>query len=408
MRTLTPALARRLAITKQRLAGPRLAATPQGILDTVRDLGCLQLDPISAVARSHQLVLFSRIGRYDLADLDTVLWKDRSLFEYWAHVASIVLTEDYAIHHWMMRRHGRDGSAWSFRTRAWVEKNRPLRRHILNELRRKGPQPSRYFEDKAAEGWYSTGWTSGRNVNKMIDLLWLRGTLMVAGRQGLQKVWDLSERILPEWTPRERLSEREVVRRSAQKAIRALGVATPQHIRQHFTRGRYPNLEQALASLEKEGTLERVEIGEWPGRWFIHADDVPVVDRLENGDWQPRTTLLSPFDNLMCDRKRTELLFEFEYRVEIYVPEPKRKYGYYVLPILHGDRFIGRIDPKMDRERGALVVNAVHAEPGAPMTRDTGRAVAQAVEELAGFLGASNIEINRQRVPPGWKRELLS
>jgi uncharacterized protein YcaQ len=410
MRTLSPTLVRRLAIVKQRLSGPRPPTDPAGILNLVRDLGCVQIDPISVVARSHQLVLFSRLSRYDLANLDALLWTERSLFEYWAHMASIVLTEDYPIHHLFMRTYATGKRWWTqeMKFRNWLKENAALRRHILKEIRRNGPLPARYFEDKAAADWHSTGWTAGRNVSQMLDYLWTKGRIMVAGRSGIQKLWDLSERVLPGWTPREKLPERDVVYRAAQKAIRALGVATPQHIQQHYTRGRYPNLGKALDRLEADGRVERVEIGDWPGDWYIHADDLPVVDRLKNGEWQPRTTLLSPFDNLICDRKRTQLLFDFDFTMEIYVPAAKRRYGYYVLPILHGDRFIGRIDPRLDRERGTLTINAVHAEPGAPKTRVAARAVARAVEELAGFLGASEIAYDHKRLPPAWRRDLAA
>jgi len=412
MLTLTSTLARRLAVTKQRLAGPRPVASPAGILNVVRDLGCLQLDPISAVARSHQLVLWSRLGTYNLADLDTLLWKDRSLFEYWAHVASIVLTEDYPVHNLLMRQYasGKPKTPRAKKLRNWLKDNAGLRRHILGELRRNGPRPARYFEDKAAADWYSTGWTSGRNVTEMLDYLWTKGQIMVAGRSGLQKLWDVSERVLPDWTPREKLAEREVVTRAAQKSLRALGVATPRHIGLHYTRGRYPDLKSVLARLESEGRIERVEIRDggqaWPGEWYIHAEDWPIVERLEIGAWEPRTTLLSPFDNLICDRARTKQVFGFDYTVEIYVPPAKRKYGYYVLPILHGDRFVGRIDPKMERERSVLTINAVYAEPGAPNSRIVSRAAAKAIEELAVFLGAKDIEYERKRVPPSWKRDL--
>jgi hypothetical protein len=291
---------------------------------------------------------------------------------------------------------------------AWLKENSGLRRHILAEIRRNGPLPSRNFEDKAGAEWYSTGWTSGRNVSQMIDYLWTKGQIMVAGRSGIQKLWDLSERCLPDWTPRDRLSEREVVRRAAQKSLRALGVAQPRHIAQHFIRGRYPELKNVLNELEAEGRVERVGIGDWPGEWYVHADDWPLLERLRDGEWQPRTTLLSPFDNLICDRARTELMFGFDFRIEIYVPPPKRQYGYYVLPILHADRLIGRIDPKMDRERGQLIVNAVYAEADAPTSRSVARAVAHAVEELAAFLGAQDVVYDRKRVPPAWKRDLLA
>ncbi len=237
---------------------------------------------------------------------------------------------------------------------------------------------------------------------------------MVAGRVGGQKLYDLPERLLPAWTPRERLSEREVVRRAAEKSLRALGVATPKHIKEHFIRWRYPDLPQALDDLEKRGRVQRVSVepgpGEaaWKGPAYIHTDDVPLLDQLTGDDWQPRTVLLSPFDNLLCDRRRTRELFNFDFTIEIYVPKPKRKYGYYVLPILHGDQLIGRMDSLMDRAQGRLNVNAVYAEPGAPLNAATGQAVAGAVLELAEFLGASSIAFDRNRLPAGWKRALVA
>ncbi len=413
VRTLTPLLARRLAIARQGLAGPTSQPDPAGILDLVRDLGCLQIDPISAVARSHLLVLWSRLGAYDPAHLDTLLWREHSLFEYWAHCASIVLTEDYPIHSAEMRAYGKGSSASEVRLRAWVGENDALRRTILSELDLHGPLPSRYFEDEAVRGWPSRGWTGGRNVGRMLDYLWSSGQIMVAGRAGGQKLWDLSERCLPEWTPRQELPWREVVRRAAQKSLRALGVAKPAHITRHYTRARYPALASVLAELEAEGRVVRVEMREeggraWPGPWYVHAEDMPLLEQLETGDgWAPRTTLLSPFDNLICDRARTEQLWSFRYRVEIYVPKHLREYGYYVLPILHGDRLISRIDPFMDRARSVLTVNAVYAEPNAPADEHTARAVADAVAQLAIFLGAAEIEYGGA-VPEGWRHALRS
>ena len=400
--------ARRLAVTRQRLAEPRPPANARGILDVMRDLGCLQIDPISAVARSPLLVLWSRLGAYDTAHLDQLLWRERRLFEYWAHCASIVPTEDYPIHHALMRNYVADDSPWSRRVRKWIRDNDTLRRAILTRLRRDGPLPARELAEDgvAPHAWVSTGWTSGRNVSRMLDFLWMQGKIMVAGRDGLQKTWDLAERCLPEWTPREKLNARQVVRHATQRSLRALGVATPRQISQHFIRGRYPNLARVLAELEAEGCIERVQIVDdgatLPGDWYMHADDASRLDRLAR-EWQPRTTLLSPFDNLICDRARTNFLFDFDYAMEIYVPAAKRKYGYYVLPILHGDRLIGRIDPTMDREHARLTINAVYAERDAP--KAAARAVASAIEDLAAFLGAKEIVYPR-RVPAVWKNAL--
>ena len=416
---ISPTQARRLAILKQRLAGPsrstlvgRSPASAEGIVQTVRALGCLQIDPIRVVERPQYLIPFSRLGPYDPAHLDQLLWRDKQLFEYWAHCASIVLTEDYPFFSPLMRAY-----PWSGRTRQWVKQNEPLRRYVLKRLRHDGPLLARDLEENglAPKAWVSTGWTSGRNISRMLDFLWIGGKIMVAGREGIQKKWDLTERVLPEWTPRDRLTETQLVRTAAQRSLRALGVATPRQITQHFIRGRYPDLPRVLADLEAEGLIKRLEIRElenggraWPGAWYLHAEDEPLLDQLKDPQYAPRTTLLSPFDNLICDRARTELLFDFNYRIEIYVPAARRKYGYYVLPILHGDRLIGRLDPEMDREHGVLTVNAVYAEADAPASRNAGRAVAGAVEDLAAFLGATEIRYNRQRVPSAWKRALTA
>lgn len=401
--TISPSLARRLFITKQRLAGPQPDPTPDNLLNVVRDLGCVQIDPISAVERTHRLVLFSRVGHYDRAHFDQLLWQERKLFEYWAHCASIVPTEDYPLHRPMMREY-----PWSDRTRAWIKQNQKLKNYVLREIRKRGPLPSRAFTEDGIhpEDWVSTGWTSGRNVSRMLDFLWIGGKIMVAGREGTQKLWDLSERVLPDWTPREKLSEREITRRAAQRAIRALGVCTPRHINWHFTRGRYPDLPKVLAELETEGKIQKVTVGDWKGQWYIHADDGPVLDELNTLPPKPRTTLLSPFDNLICDRARTRQMFDFDFTIEIYVPAAKRKWGYYVLPILHNEQLIGRIDPLMNRETGALTVNAVFAEPKAP--RGAGEAVAGAIRNLATFLDAREIRYNPRRVPAFWKRALLA
>jgi uncharacterized protein YcaQ len=400
--------ARQLAVTAQYLAGPGHNSDAEGAMEVINQLGCLQLDPINVVARSHLLVLWSRLGTYDLAMLDTLLWQEHRLFEYWAHAASIVLTEDYPIHQMRMLSYAQDSSPWSERIRDWMEQNDILRTTILDDLRQRGPLRSRDFEDTSVAEWESTGWTHGRNVSRMIDFLWTQGQIMVARRKGIEKWWDLAERCLPTWTSYDPLPEHEVVSRAAQKSLRALGVATERHIYEHFTQGRYPGLADVLSELESTGQIVRVRIqseeGELPGNWFIHADSLPLLEQMVL-KWEPRTTLLSPFDNLICNRKRTQLLFDFSYQSEIYTPKEKRRFGYYVMPILYGDRLIGRIDPALNRTLRTLVINAIHIEPDVQMTSEMGQAVVNAIQELARFLGATTIAYSHQ-VPQSWKHLL--
>ena len=415
-RTITPTVARQLTITRQRLAGPRPASGVAGVIEVARDLGALQMDPINVVARTQLLVLRSRLPRFTPTDLETVVHRERQLFEYWAHCASLVLTEDYPIHQLLMRNRLASDSEWSQRSRSWVTENVALAEYVLARLAAEGPLPLNAFEDRAVSGWTSTGWTSGRNVARMIDHLWLRGDVMVSGRTGIHRLWDLSDRVLPAWTPRDEWDERTVVRAATQRAIRALGVARPNQITQHFTRSRYPGLPGVLTELLAERAIVPVAIAgaeadltpkAWAGPWYVHSDDLPLLDQLaaapNDPAWGPRTTLLSPFDNLICDRKRTKLLFGFEFTIEIYVPKEKRRWGYYVLPILHGDRLIGRIDPTMDRANSRLTINAIHAEAGAPAGVRVGRAVAKAISELGAFLGAKEIAYGSPP-PAGWAK----
>ncbi|QQG48493.1 MAG: YcaQ family DNA glycosylase [archaeon] len=410
-RRISTTTARRLAVAKQHLSDEAAAQVDsKKILDVVRDLGCLQIDPIKVVAPSHQIVLWSRLGRFPLPELDDLLWKERKLFEYWAHEASIVLTEDYPLYHSMMEGFLESApfpQSYRSRVRAWVSRNAKLRSYVLGELRAKGPRLSRRFEN-AGPRHAATAWSSGSDVSRMLHFLQFRGEVMVVGREGGQKVWGLASEFLPKWVSREDLSEEEVQLRAVQRAVKALGVATKAHIKLHFLRRRYRDVDATLRKLESEYKIRRVLLegsGSEEGSYYVHADDLKRLDDIEAGKWRPKTTLLSPFDNLICDRARTSSLFGFEYRVEIYTPASQRKHGYYVLPILDGDRLIGRVDPYFDREAGRLIVKAVHAEEGAPRDRKTAARVRGAVDSLAESLGASKVDFTT-RVPESWKSEL--
>jgi uncharacterized protein YcaQ len=393
MLRVSPVAARRLAIAAQRLAGPapRKRPTSHEILATVRAIRCLQLDPTSVVARNHRLVVFSRLGPYDVTKLERLVTDDRALFEYWAHEASLVLTEDLPVHRYLMR-------TWRHRRlQEWWEVNQRFRSYIVDRLRSDGPLPLREIEDRAEQPWLSTGWTNQRNVSRMLDLMWIRGHVGIAARDGGQRLWDLMERCLPPDPPAEELDDTEVTRRSVLLALKALGIARMPHIRAHFTRGRYPQLPETLAQLERQGAIVPAEIDGLKGAWWVRADD---VDALQHDGFKPRTALLSPFDNLLCDRGRTEELFGFSHRLEIYTPKAKRQWGYFVLPILHGDRLIGRADLAIDRKAQRLVAHAVHREPGAPRGKGVAAAIRRELERLANWQGARNLDV--RQVPDAW------
>jgi uncharacterized protein YcaQ len=405
--TLSDETARRIAVVKQRLAGNRPPASPEGIMDVVKSLGYLQFDPIRVVDQSHRLVLWSRLGLYDPSDLNRLLWEERRLFEDWAQTSSIVPTEDYPVFSALKRSFATGNTSWAKRILGWTETNIEFRNYILDRLRN-GPLFSKDFENRAVEDWQSTGWTAGRNVDMMLNILRAQGHIMIAGRRGGKKLWALTEHHLPSWVSRKKLSNREVFRRIAEKSLQALGVASPNQVKRHYIRGCCPNIEAVLADLEEENRVTRVGInedgGRWRGSWYIHTSDLPLLEKLVDGDeWNPRTTLLSPFDNLICDRSRTEQLFNFRFRFEVYVPQSKRIYGCYVMPILKGDRLIGRLDLVMDREQRRLKINAVYAEPSADASNEAGQTISDAIEGLGTFLGAENV-FYPHHVPAEWQR----
>jgi uncharacterized protein len=355
------------------------------------------MDPTSVVARTEHLVLFSRLGgRFDVAELERLLWRDRALFEYWVHIVPI---EDLPVHLRTMRRYP-DGPRAHLksrqRVRDFLAANEGFRRYVLRELRRRGPLLAREIEDRAELHWRSGGWNDerGRSVAMLLDLMWNRGEVMIVGRKGQQRLWGPARGSLPRVRA---ATESQAARALLEGQIRAQGVARRDRVGMAFD-GPAPGRDRALAQLEREGAVVRVRVEGLQSERLVHAE---LLERT----WRPRTVLLSPFDDLVSDRDRTQDLFGFLFRLEIYVPRAQRRWGYFVLPILHGDRLIGRVDPRFDRETGTLVLNAVFAEDDAPAT--AGPPVRRAIDELSGWLGAREIRFtDRRRVPTYWRAAL--
>jgi len=378
------------------------------IVSVIRDLGFVQWDPVDVVAPSHLITLWSRVGKFRMSDLDRLLWDDKKLFEHWSHAASIVLTEDYPLFYSLMKRYpeslSKSWGGWKARARKWLAENKGLRKKILNELG-KGPLRLSEFEDHARGKRSADGWTSGSDVSTALFHMQMSGDVMVVGHEGRQNIWGLSETFLPSWVARNELPEQEVEREGAERTIRALGTASPSEINRYFLRGRYLDLKKALERLEEESIIHRIRITGISGERYVHDRDVRLLESMNSDAWRPRMSLLAPFDNLLAVREGTSRLFGFDYVHENFLPKNKRKFGTYVLPILWGDRFIGRVDPKMDRENERLVINSIHAEPGAPRDKAVALKIRETIENLAEFLGAKEVEY-MARVPKPWRNSL--
>jgi len=355
MHRLSRADARRIAVRAQLLGADR----PTGLLDVVRQLTLLQLDPTAAVAPNADLVLWTRLGpAYDPAQLRHALEVDRTLVELWATVRP---AEDLRLYRPTMAREPQ-----YLRPREWLAANEGFRADVLARLRADGPLQSRDLADTSSTPWVSTGWTGERNVTQMLEVLSGRGEIAVAGRRGKQRLWDLAERVYP--APGEPLPEADAVRERDRRRLQALGIA----------RARTDQSSVETNDVGEAGEPAQVE--GVPGEWRV---DPGQLDRPFTG----RTALLSPFDRLVHDRRRARELFGFEYTLEMYKPAAKRRWGYFALPVLHGDRLVGKVDAKADRKAGRFVVHAVHEDE--PFTAEVRAAVQAELDDLAGWLGLS-------------------
>ncbi len=358
MHQLTKAQARRIAVRAQLLDAPR----PTDLLTVVQQLTLLQIDPTAAIAPSADIVAWSRLGSaYRPAHLQQALEHDRTLFE---HNALVRPMSDLGLHLAAIRT-GRSHE----RTHAWIRDNDRFRRDILQLLGSSGPLSSRDIPDTCVVPWASTGWTNNRNVTQMLEFLMMRGEVAIAGRVGRERLWDLAERVYPA----------DVVVPSADEARRARN-------------------ERRLASLgiARQKTtampIEPVDVGEAgepamvegaKGEWRVDPGAL-------GADFEGRTALLSPFDRLVYDRVRAQELFDFEYTLEMYKPAAKRRWGYFALPVLHGDRLVGKVDALADRKASVLRVHAIHED--VKFTRTMTRGVQSELDDLASWLGLGAVE----------------
>jgi uncharacterized protein len=354
--------ARRIAVRAQLLTAER----PPDLLTAVRRLTALQLDPVSAVAPSADLVAWSRLGDgYRPEDLRAALER-KNLIELQAFLRP---AEDIAAYRAEMAAWPGPGELrdWQVFYAEWVAANDACRRDILARLRERGPLPSRELPDSCARPWQSTGWTNNKNITKLLDLMAQRGEVAVAGRRGKERLWDLAERVYPD---HQVLPLEEATRERERRRLRALGIVR--------------STGQATL-VEPIGTGDAGEPAEVDGVRGVWRVDPAYLDDTLGGQFDGRAALLSPFDRLVHDRVRAQEIFEFEYQLEMYKPVAKRRWGYYALPILYGDRLVGKLDAAADRKAGLLAVNAIHKD--VPFTAAMTEAVDAEIDSLAAWLG---------------------
>ncbi len=373
----------------------------------VERLNCVQIDTLQMVRRSQYLVLWSRLGSYDPADLDALSSAaDRRLFEGWQHAACLIPLTEYRYQIPHQRRLREQPAIQSIR---WLSdpKNVELVEAVRERIRREGALRTNDFE---GDGHKRNSWWDWKPAKHALEHLYAWGDLMIAGRVNFQRLYDLTERVLPDWVDRTEPTPEERDRFWVERGAQALGVCTPRQAGD-YTWMKITHAAPAAEALLKAGTVVPIT-GELEGRrkgeLIIHRDLLPVLERAADGGMQAgRTTFLSPFDSLFWAGRRDEQLWGFRKSLEAYLPAAKRTYGYFCLPILHKDRLVGRFDPKLERAHGRLRLKALYLEPGVKPDEELVAGVAAAMRDFLAFHSARELVIEKSQ-PAAFGKKLLA
>jgi len=381
------------------LARPRRRARKADVLAAIRRMRMLQIDTINVVARSPYFVLYSRLGAYRSSWLDELL-AEGAIFECWAHEACFAPSEDYELH----RRHAveRQGH-WSMRLAMRIRREHAAAMDaLLTRVRERGAVKAADFEGMQSG---KAGWWGWKNEKRWLEALFALGELMIARRENFQRVYDLTERVLEKiGTTHTPVSLADMQRTFVLDAVRVLGVAQARWIADYFRSGRLVKDAELDAYVER-GELLRVDVEGWKVPGYVHPDHREACLKATRGRLRAsHSTLLSPFDPVIWHRERAATMFEFDYRLECYVPAPKRIWGYYVLPILHGGRLIGRLDAKAHRADGVFEVKALYLEEETAPTEALLAGVANAIRDCADWHATPAVRI--EKAPRAVKRPL--
>lgn len=387
MQTITPSHARRVLLAAQGLLSPPThPATKADVLATIRRMQVLQIDTIHVVARSPYLVLWSRLGAYQARWLDELL-AEGQLFEYWSHEACFLPIEDYPWYRALMVA-GMSRS-WVY-SQTWLEEHADQMTHLKQLISQRGEVRSADF---ARTDGQKSGWWNWKFEKMALEMLHTSGELMIARRERFQRIYSLRQHLLPTWDDTQTPSLEQARRWFALAAIHALGVAPARWVADYF-RTKKRETPAVINQLLDEGALKTVKLQGSDELWYYHPNQTTLLEQAMAGALVPQvTTLLSPFDPIVWDRARALELFGFDYRIECYTPAPKRRYGYFSLPILFGDQLVGRLDAKAHRQERLFEIKTIFLEPGVPLSEPLLTELSRAIQACANWHQTPNVVV---------------
>ena len=384
---LTLRAARHLHLAAQGLLNrPRRQAKATDILRTIQQMSLLQIDTINVVARSPYLVLFSRLGAYPSTWLDEALSRGE-LMEYWAHEACFLPRSDFLlVRHRMLAPHK---MGWKYH-QSWMDEHAQEIAALKSHMAVNGPVRSADFSHPRKG---ESGWWEWKPHKRHLEGLFTAGEVMVVARRNFQRVYDLTERVMPGWNDAtDALAQPVAEMRMLENSARSLGIFRPQWLADYY-RLRKPNLTALIEQWQAEQKIVAVDV-ETLGEMWVHSSLLPELARAAEGKLNAtHSAVLSPFDPVVWDRKRAEQLFDFSYRLECYTPAPKRQFGYFVLPLLHRGEIVGRMDSKMHRSRGVLEIFALYLQDGVRVSQQLERGLKLAINDFARWQGATHVEL---------------
>ena len=389
MNPLSLSDARKLFLHSQGLYGHDFGKKKAGVLNLVEHLGYVQIDTISVVERAHHHTIFTRVRDYQKSHLDELM-DDRLIFEYWSHAAAYLPMRDYRFS-LPRKKLFADGK------QHWFHDKKPIK-YVYDRIKAEGPLQSKDFEEKKA----NTGWYEWKTTKQALEQLFMEGKLMVAGRKNFQKVYDLTESVLPRGTDTKMPTEKEMAEHLILSAIRANGLVAEHEIA-YLRKGHKEKVQKALKHLLKEGVVIEIGIDKVKEAYYTSPDTFSLL-----GDIKPtrKVHILSPFDNSVIQRRRLQTLFDYDYTIECYVPAAKRIHGYFCLPILYGDRFVGRMDCKAERSKAELIIQKLWLEEGFEPSALFLKALAKSTDEFAAFNNCESVKLLKSNMDKAEQKTL--